>query len=84
MSAFSIGQKVAAKFTLGESASGDHPSLVCADAGDILYIRSISPSHYTYPYYVSHEDVLHNSFGVTEDEIEPYQEQLNLWDGLPI
>lgn len=64
-----VGDKVRIKTRIVEDACGDHPTLLLAEAGEILIVRAIK-AEALFPIQISHVDITDKSFGVTHDEYE--------------
>ena len=72
---YAAGQKVRAKVACHNGLTEDGIGAYCCNPGDVLVIRAVgdrNSTNFNWDYWVSHESVTDNSFGVNEYEIEPH------------
>ncbi|WP_026470085.1 hypothetical protein [Alkanindiges illinoisensis] len=69
-----VGQAVTATKDIVQGADEYSPGGIYAKKGTVLIIREVSPEGRFFQYYVSHERVLDNSFGVKADEIKALEQ----------
>lgn len=74
MTEFNIGDLVVASRDIYQEADDYFPRMMYARKGDILVIRQLRNSQ-VFPYNVSHQDVLNNSFCVSSFEIENFKDE---------
>jgi len=74
------GQKVRAKVACHNGLTEDGIGGYCCEPGDVLIIRAIGDRNsrrFNWDYWVSHEAITDNSFGVNDYEIEPHNAKLS-------
>jgi hypothetical protein len=64
---FKVGQRVRLLTDIWDDGADHHPSGYIAHKGEEVIVRNTGRA---FPFYVSHEHVKDNSFGVKLDEIE--------------